>query len=142
MRKLTRILIGCALVGATTLVASAPAAAATTEQYMYHRSGAQAHAGSVWYNAGTHNPGKGRNSFTVKDELCGDGWISFVYYEVKELNTDRTVKSGQVIAPTCGEHSESIWVNPANLRIRWVPALKFPSTGQEDYRYWRNDVVR
>jgi hypothetical protein len=49
-----------------------------TEESVYHAAGNA--AGYIWFNSGTANLSKGRNSFTVKDVFCGDGWSIYVQY--------------------------------------------------------------
>lgn len=106
-----------------------PALAATSEE------SAPDGVGFVWYNAGTHNMDKGRNSFTVKDDHCGDGFKPFVYYEIYDnRNADGTYQGllakGQVVAEDCTEVSRSAYGPPATTDyIRWVPAKRRLATG-------------
>lgn len=57
---------------------SALAAGGTTHEFAYHADGKK--AGEAWFNSGITNPSKGRNSFTLKDLFCGDGWSVRVEY--------------------------------------------------------------
>lgn len=94
-------------------MASSPALAATSQTTVYHWSGARPVAGKVWFNSGTHNPAKGRNSFTVKDSMCGDGWAIFALYRIGDgpLRQTRNV--------SCDEFSVSVAGNVARTRITW-----------------------
>jgi hypothetical protein len=51
-------------------------------EVVYHAAGNT--AGIVWFNSGTANMNKGRNSFTVKDDFCGDGWSIYVQYSYRD----------------------------------------------------------
>jgi hypothetical protein len=50
----------------------------TTHEFVLHSAGNK--AGEAWFNSGTANLSKGRNSFTLKDLFCGDGWAILVQY--------------------------------------------------------------
>ncbi|MER7212280.1 hypothetical protein ABZ470_02800 [Streptosporangium sp. NPDC020072] len=86
--RLLRVAVPTAVVALTLATTSGVAHAATSHQVVYHADGNW--AGEVWFNAGTHNMAKGRNSFTVKDTFCGDGWKVGVHYEIPALNIYRT----------------------------------------------------
>ncbi|MCT9935186.1 hypothetical protein N5079_33795 [Planotetraspora sp. A-T 1434] len=71
-------------VAATTVMATGAADAATSSMIVYHASGAV--AGEVWFNSGTTNMSKGRNSFTVRDRFCDDGWMVYAEYKKSSWN--------------------------------------------------------
>jgi hypothetical protein len=50
----------------------------TGHEFVYHAAGNA--AGEAWFNSGTANLSKGRNSFTIKDLNCGDFWSIYVEY--------------------------------------------------------------
>jgi hypothetical protein len=79
--------------------------------------------GKIWYNAGTHNLSKGRNSFTVKDEYCADGIAIRVYWSHPYGSGYRTAN--------CGEISFSTTNNlPVPLAfIRWYGSAYVVSSG-------------
>lgn len=57
----------------------------TTHEYVYHA--ARNPAGESWFNSGTANTSKGRNSFTIKDLLCDDDWgiqVQYWFYDANE----------------------------------------------------------
>jgi len=145
MRMINRLGIMAGVATAALLGSAVPALAATSEQ------AAPSGVGYVWYNAGTSNMAKGRNSFTVKDDHCGDGYKTFVYYEIYDHRSpngsggynysDRLI-NGQVIAEDCREVSISVYGPPATTDyIRWVPAKKKISNGNESYGFWEHDSV-
>ncbi|MFB9207638.1 hypothetical protein ACFFV7_41105 [Nonomuraea spiralis] len=78
-----RLPMFAAVMALTLAVSGGAAQAATSEQVIHHADGKA--AGHVWFNSGTHNMEKGRNSFTVKDVFCGDGWKAGVQFEVPQL---------------------------------------------------------
>lgn len=89
------IAAACALVGVCDIGAAQAANGGTTQEVVYHASGKT--AGQVWFNSGTANPAKGRNSFTVKDDFCGDGWaIEVEYYW---YDTAGNLHSGGALEP-------------------------------------------
>jgi hypothetical protein len=55
-----------------------------TQEVVYHAAGSA--AGQIWFNSGTANLSKGRNSFTVKDVLCGDSWSIYVQYRYTDAH--------------------------------------------------------
>jgi hypothetical protein len=146
-KSLTAAAAAAAASAAVLALTGTPAVAATTEQPT-----ATSGVGYAWFNSGTHNMAKGRNSFTVKDNRCGDGYITFVYYEVYD-NRDwdsgsetytysGKLASGQVVTGDCSEVSRSIYGQPANTDyIRWVIGDKRVSSGAEKYGFWRHDVI-
>jgi hypothetical protein len=71
-------------VAAMTVTATGVAHAATTSMNVYHAAGNV--AGTVWFNSGTSNMTHGRNSFTVKDGLCNDGWAVYAQYKKSSWN--------------------------------------------------------
>jgi hypothetical protein len=113
---------------------------ATTSAYAFTSESWAPRGGWVWYNASDSNPSKGLNSFTVLDWVCGDGWHTFVYYEIYETQTAALVKSGEVVAPYCGEVSMSIYGPTTNKYIKWV-AASAGSGDDREYGYWHYDSV-
>jgi hypothetical protein len=138
MLKRTGLRLGTiAVAGAMIFVGAAAPAFAYTSFENTPRGG------FVWYNAGTHNMSKGRNSFTVLDVRC-NGWRAFVYYEVRNPATQGIVKSGEVVSSDCGgEVSASIFGVPPggqSYTIKWVPG-EAGSGSDREYGYWRYDTV-
>jgi hypothetical protein len=146
MKVLKRSAFVAAIAVAALLSTAAPALAATSE--MRAPSG----AGYAWYNAGTHYH-VGRNLFTVKDDICGDGHRPFVYYEIYDRRTQTSQGyqySGRLAngwvgpAGDCGgEVNISVYGPTATTDyITWVAARRNLSTGKENYGYpWRHDTV-
>ncbi|WP_440105361.1 hypothetical protein [Streptosporangium sp. H16] len=71
-------------VAAMTVMTTGVAHAATSSMNVYHAAGNV--AGTVWFNSGTSNMAKGRNSFTVRDGLCDDGWTVYAQYKKSSWN--------------------------------------------------------
>ncbi|GGQ68511.1 hypothetical protein [Couchioplanes azureus] len=145
MRTSLRALSVLAATAVATGLAAAPAQAATS--WGPTPDG----VGQVWYNAGTHNMQKGRNSFTVKDNRGGDGWKTFVYYEIYNSRTptgtggynySNLFTKGWVVAEDGTEVSRSVLggTTPTSY-IRWVPAKKRVSNGEEKYGSYQHDTV-
>lgn len=42
----------------------------------------------VWFNSGTHNMSKGRNSFTLKDHDCNNGWDARVEWKGRQVRKE------------------------------------------------------
>ncbi|MFI7543456.1 hypothetical protein [Actinoplanes sp. NPDC049599] len=91
-------------VAGVALLVPAAAQAATSSAVVYHASGRV--AGYVFYNAGTHNMAKGRNSFTVVDSFCGDGWAVGVQW--RSVAAGEVIAQGILTAPDCKEASFSV----------------------------------
>ncbi len=91
----------------------------TTNEVVYHAAGNA--AGTAWFNSGTANMRKGRNSFTVKDLFCGDGWSIYVQYSYTDAQG--TSRSGsKYLSGDCSpvEWSGSIvGAQPKALAFRW-----------------------
>ena len=68
----------CVLLGTAGVGTAHAANGGTTHEFVYHAAGNI--AGEAWFNSGTANLTKGRNSFTIKDDFCGDGWAIEVEY--------------------------------------------------------------
>lgn len=78
-----RVLALC--VAAAIILMPAVAEASTSNRIIYYSDGTTA-AGEVWFNSGTSNISRGRNSFTVKDRICDDGWMIFAEYKRSTWN--------------------------------------------------------
>jgi hypothetical protein len=73
---IVRQVLPLAVVAGMTIVPEL-ARASSTHEFVYHASGKV--AGEVWFNSGysaAHDgrPQFGENTFTVRDQFCGDGW--------------------------------------------------------------------
>jgi eukaryotic-like serine/threonine-protein kinase len=90
-----------------------------TQETVYHAAGNA--AGQIWFNSGTANPSKGRNSFTVKDVLCGDSWSIYVQYTYTDAHGVRQHGS-KYLSGDCNpvEWSGSVaGAQPAPLTFQW-----------------------
>ncbi|GIH02153.1 hypothetical protein Rhe02_02200 [Rhizocola hellebori] len=129
-----------------TVLGGAPAQAATSHQLIYHWSGSRPVAGEVWYNAGNHNPSVGRNSFTVKDRMCGDGWVPLAQYVIYDASAGYwEFKSGTINGVSCGERSESAWTGSTQTEpfsIKWRGCKRSTSNGAVECEGWKYDVAK
>ncbi|MBV9450408.1 MAG: hypothetical protein JO345_31415 [Streptosporangiaceae bacterium] len=82
--KRTWLIGGIAGALAVVMAGSGTAYASTSHEWVFHANGRV--AGEVWYNAANSNLSKGWNSFTVKDEFCGDGWSVGVQWATQSGN--------------------------------------------------------
>lgn len=104
----------------------------TTHEYVYHAAGNL--AGEAWFNSGTANMSKGRNSFTIKDLFCGDGWGIQVEYWFDDANKSR-VQGNLRLPGDCGPVEESRSISggsnalPTTLAFHWR-AGKYDNNGQ------------
>ena len=101
-RGARRLLI-VAMSASMIVLASGTAAQAATSGYLIRNSNNQIMV-EVWFNSGTHNMSKGRNSFTLKDHICGDSYVAKLWWRKAD-----GVKRQRII--NCGEVSFSIEPN-------------------------------
>jgi hypothetical protein len=77
-RTIIRMVGVPATVFGLVFAAVTPALASTSNGVVHHAAGEV--AGEVWFNSGNHathstsHPENGFNSFTFRDDFCGDGW--------------------------------------------------------------------
>ncbi|WP_055710916.1 hypothetical protein [Streptomyces torulosus] len=118
------------------LVATAgSASAATSQSFVYHWSGSRPIAGEVWFNSANHNPAVGRNGFTIKDRMCGDGWFIAVKYRIGSGSWRWT--SGI----SCSEINQSVAGNVARQTIQWRGCKISETDGLTECEGIRNDYV-
>jgi hypothetical protein len=124
-----RLLLVATTVMAVVLPGTA-ARAATSGSYI-HNDNNQIMV-EVWFNSGTHNMSKGRNSFTLKDYICGDGYTAYVSWTLYGVHHSR--ERG------CGEESFSIEPNNvARTQFTYALCAKTTSGGWTIYEC---DVAR
>jgi hypothetical protein len=113
------------------------AAHAATSQYAYTRPDNGAYMAEAWFNSGTHNMSKGRNSFTLKDHVCNDGFLARVEWKGARYTSSRTRWTD------CGEESFSIEPNDVtSSKISWTICLHDRVTGLIWCKTnWITDVV-
>ncbi|MEU9837279.1 hypothetical protein AB0D67_37580 [Streptosporangium sp. NPDC048047] len=107
-------------VESTTGRLGTPVDAATSSMFVYHANGKV--AGQVWFNSGTSNLSKGRNSFTVKDSFCGDGWTVFAQYKKSSWNNpvvSRQYTDGVSCSSSPREFSVSIAGDVSRQKFIW-----------------------
>lgn len=94
------------------------ASGGTTHEYVYHAAGNI--AGEAWFNSGTANPSKGRNSFTIKDDLCNDGWAIEVHFKIAGSNTLNIVGLNSDCTGSSSERSFSAYgAQPSPQTLLW-----------------------
>lgn len=109
----------CALVGVSDVNAAHAANGGTTHEFVHHASGRI--AAEAWFNSGTANLAKGRNSFTIKDDFCRDGWaieIEYYWYDTSGYEHD-----GAAYEPT--DCSGSSWEDSFSIAGAQSTSLTF-----------------
>jgi hypothetical protein len=99
-RGMRRLFVVAATSILVILVGSTAAQAATSG--ILKRNAGGAYQVEVWYNSGTHNMSKGRNSFTLKDHICNDGYSAYVYWS-GATSGSRSVSCGEISFSTAGD---------------------------------------
>jgi hypothetical protein len=132
-------LIAASAVG-LVMATALPATAATSQAFVYHADGAV--AGEVWFNSGYHaahqgHPQHGFNSFTIKDEFCGDGWGVGVQWQLLgQTYTHQGTKDCDPVEVNYATNQAVNIVIPFSWRpFKWAVDFQHADT----YGAWQND---
>lgn len=113
-----------AITAVLTVLFGTTAAHAATSQQAHVNASTGAYMAEAWFNSGTHNMAKGRNSYTLKDHICNDSFLAQVEWKGARYNGTRTRWAD------CGEESFSIEPNDVGAtKISWRICLYDTVTG-------------
>lgn len=139
-RSVRSAIVTTSVLGALTLGTGA-AHAATSHSLVYHWSGSRPVAGEVWFNSGTHRPDLGRNSFTVKDRYCSDGWAIGARYQIGSGSWRWTRLLACYRPAVSAEFHVSVAGDVARQTIRWQGCKVSETSGAYECEAQRTDVV-